>query len=572
MVMMNKGNLLVFDDDLFFRKKVEDTLVNRGYTVFTAETFVEARKICDENKIDVVLLDLILKEGNGIDFLPEFLKNGTIVVVLTGHASMDSAITALKMGAADYLRKPIADETLISTIELLLQKSKEQSQENVKAIKTKLERLELLDLISRAINSTNDINTLLKISLNLTTGFIDAEAVSLFLRDENTGDLLCYMASGAKGDILEGHRMKKGIGIAGWVAENGTPLLVNDVSQDKRFNPEMDRKTGFTTRSILAVPLRAMSKTIGVLEVINKRDNRLFTIDDQQLLYSLANHLAIAVENARMTEELKKTNENLEKMVVERTKKLEDTIEKLQQAQKQLIQSEKMASLGIMAAGIAHEINNPLSFIQSNLTIIRDYVKNLRVKNQELHNEIIEAIDESLDGAKRIASIVKGLKGFARPDEGKPEVFDVNVLLEEVLRMIWNEVKYKAEVVKEFGNVPMVIAVRNQIAQVFVNLIVNAAQAIEKKGKIILRTYPESGGVAIDVEDTGCGIPPENMKKIFDPFFTTKPVGKGTGLGLSITMGIIQNHGGDLRVESEVGKGTKFTVLLPVQKRAEVKV
>jgi signal transduction histidine kinase/DNA-binding response OmpR family regulator len=562
---MKRANILIFDDDLFFQKVLGETLTKKGFNVFTAGTFEEAKEVFKNNFIDIVLLDLILKEGNGLDYLPEFLKNNTSVVVLTGHASMDSAISALKMGAADYLRKPVSDETLFSTIEFILEKKREGKQEeNLKAIKSKLERLELLDLISRAINSTNEINTLLKMSLNLTTGFIGAEGVSLFLKDEKTEELVCYLASGSRGEILEGQRMKKGAGIAGWVADNGVPLLVNDVSKEPRFNPEFDRKTGFKTHSILAVPLRAMNKTIGVMEVINKKDNEKFTMDDQQLLYSLANHLAIAVENAKITEELRKTNELLEQKVRERTKKLEDAITQLTQAQKQLIHTEKMASLGIMAAGIAHEINNPLSFIQSNLTIIKDYLKEINIEDRELSQEILTAIDESLEGVQRIGSIIKGLKGFARADEGKLESVDINQLIDEVLRIIWNEVKYKAEVIKEFGNVPGIVANRNQLAQVLVNLIVNASQAIEKKGKIIIRTYLDEDRLAIDVEDTGCGIPPENLKRIFDPFFTTKPVGKGTGLGLSITLGIVQNHGGDIKVHSEVGRGTKFTVYLPL--------
>lgn len=562
---MKRANILIFDDDLFFQKKLGETLTKAGFNAFTAGSFEEAKEIFNHNYTDIVLLDLVLKEENGLDFLPEFLKNRTSVVVLTGHASMDSAIAALKMGAADYLRKPITDETLFSTIEFILEKKKEgRQQEDIKAIKAKLERLELLDLISRAINSTNEINTLLKMSLNLTTGFIGAEAVSLFLKDEKSEELVCYLASGAKGNILEGQRMKKGTGIAGWVSDSGTPLLVNDVSREPRFNPEFDKKSGFRTQSILAVPLRAMNRTIGVLEVINKKDNEKFTMDDQQLLYSLANHLAIAVENAKITEELKKTNEILEQKVRERTRKLEDTITKLTQTQNQLIHTEKMASLGIMAAGIAHEINNPMSFIQSNLTIIKDYLKEIKIENRELSREILTAIDESLEGTQRIGSIIKGLKGFARADEGKLESFDINQLIEEVLRMIWNEVKYKAEVIKELGDVPRILANRNQIMQVLVNLIVNASQAIATKGKIIIRTYLDAGRLCIDVEDTGSGIPPENIKKIFDPFFTTKPVGKGTGLGLSITLGIVQNHGGEIKVDSEVGKGTKFSLYFPV--------
>ncbi|WP_321491979.1 ATP-binding protein [uncultured Desulfobacter sp.] len=270
----------------------------------------------------------------------------------------------------------------------------------------------------------------------------------------------------------------------------------------------------------------------------------------------------------------------------------------------QLTQADKLASIGQLAAGIAHEINNPVGYVTSNLNSLEEYLFDIRklvaldqaliecLKDtalpelpakmvKEIHEyardididylqkDMDELIRDCIDGLDRIKKIVIDLKDFAHPGKREIELVDVNACIETTLNVAANELKYKTTVHKELTAVPLVKGVPQQLNQVFLNILVNAAQAIEKKGEIKIKTWQENNGVVLTISDTGCGIDPQNITKIFDPFFTTKEVGKGTGLGMNIAYSIIKQHGGTIGVESEKGKGTTFTVMLPVPEDTE---
>lgn len=265
-------------------------------------------------------------------------------------------------------------------------------------------------------------------------------------------------------------------------------------------------------------------------------------------------------------------------------------IKKLEEAQNQLLQSEKMASMGQLAAGVAHEINNPVGFVNSNLGTLQRYCNDLlrildayeklesllasnvlqdlrqlkeEIDTKYLREDIADLLTESLDGLQRVKRIVQDLKDFSHVDRGEREWADLEKGLDSTLNMVWNEIKYKAGVIKEYANLPSIECLPSQLNQVFLNLLINAAHSIETKGNITIRTGFDPQDVWVEVEDTGHGISAENLKHIFEPFFTTKPVGKGTGLGLSLSYGIVQKHHGRIEVASEVGKGTKFRVIIP---------
>lgn len=301
---------------------------------------------------------------------------------------------------------------------------------------------------------------------------------------------------------------------------------------------------------------------------------------------------------------LRDSRDKLEERVHERTRDLqmanatleskkrqqEELIGKLAEAQNQLLQSEKMATIGQLAAGVAHEINNPISFVNSNMGTLQRYTDDLlslldayehseaalpdtareeigrlkaRIDPDYLREDLVSLMAESLDGLQRVKNIVQDLKDFSHVDESEREWADLEAGLDSTLRVVANELKYKAEVVKEYAGIPQIECFPSQLNQVFVNLLINASHAIAATGRITIRTGQDGEQVWVEVEDSGHGIRPEHLQRIFEPFFTTKPVGKGTGLGLSLSYGIVQKHAGRIEVSSVLEQGTVFRVTLP---------
>lgn len=264
---------------------------------------------------------------------------------------------------------------------------------------------------------------------------------------------------------------------------------------------------------------------------------------------------------------------------------------KLEEAQSQLLQSEKMAAIGQLAAGVAHEINNPIGFVSSNFGTLEGYLKTLfeiieagtghsgemaaggrmqRLMEEKeygyIKSDIGQLLSESRDGLNRMRKIVQDLKTFSHVGQVEWQWADLHAGLDSTLNIVWNELKYKCKVVKEYGDLPPVWCLPSQLNQVFMNLLVNAAQAIETRGEVTIRTGRLGDAeVWVEVADTGKGIPKDSLERIFEPFFTTKPVGKGTGLGLSLSLNIVLKHKGRFEVASEVGKGSIFRVILPVK-------
>lgn len=292
----------------------------------------------------------------------------------------------------------------------------------------------------------------------------------------------------------------------------------------------------------------------------------------------------------------------LEGQLVSQNQSLAQAYVKLRDSQAQLVQSEKMASLGQMVAGVAHEINTPLGYVQNNMEIARDAYEKMAALNgahdalygmlqspeaseaavsehfsrlQQMREEFAEVypresmeslFSDSLYGLRQISEIVVNLKNFSRLDQAAVDNIDINECLISALTIGKNVIKHKAEVIRDFGMLPKVSCSPSQINQVFLNLVTNAAQAIEGYGRIMIKTVADDQYVHVVVRDNGKGIPPENLARIYDPFYTTKPIGEGTGLGLSIVFGIIKDHGGHIQVKSEVGKGTAFCISLPIKR------
>jgi two-component system, NtrC family, sensor kinase len=353
-----------------------------------------------------------------------------------------------------------------------------------------------------------------------------------------------------------------------------------------------------------AAPLRnAKGELVGAIETLQD-------ITQRRIAESALMTAQIEVEQTveQRTAELAELNERLIQDVVrreqvelellKRNSELHSLNEKLSVAQEYLVQSEKLASIGHLAAGVAHEINNPIGYIFSNFGMLEEYQSSLfemllayeafeasvndvkstaalqklreKLEIDFLKKDVPELMKESREGIERVRKIVQDLKGFshieARPDW---HACDLHQGIDSTLNVVNNETKYRADIIKVYGDIPQVECVQSQINQVLMNLVINASHALgQERGKIYIRTGCNEDDVWIEVEDTGSGIPKEILPRIFDPFYTTKPVGKGTGLGLSLSYGIVQKHHGSITVQTEVGKGTLFRVTLPIKQAA----
>lgn len=292
-------------------------------------------------------------------------------------------------------------------------------------------------------------------------------------------------------------------------------------------------------------------------------------------------------------------------------RELQRTIDELKKVHDQLFQSEKMASIGLLAAGVAHEINNPIAFVTSNLNSLNDHYRDVfevldayaelgdgasganadfapvialkqRLKMDDIREDIGQIFEECRDGLSRVRKIVDDLKNFSRTSETEWQLADIHDELERTLSIANNELKYKADVIRNYGDLPEIQCIPTRINQVFLNLLVNAAQAMDDRGEITITTSVGSAPkgselqaagrqecVCIEVADTGSGIDTDTLSRVFEPFFTTKTASKGTGLGLSVSFGIIQSHNGHIVVDSEPGKGTTFTIWLPVKQHGD---
>jgi len=355
---------------------------------------------------------------------------------------------------------------------------------------------------------------------------------------------------------------------------------IPDAFEAEAFFPRLGEKGCWLF--FTAAPIRdSDGHIIGAIETLQDVSERRHA---EELLLRHKEQLEVLV--AQRTAALAQANQQLAKEQAELT----SLLHKVEEAQQQLLQSEKMAAIGQLAAGVAHEINNPVGFVSSNLSSLKNYVEKLmgviaayESGNQAavaaarrdadlefLREDLPSLLAESQEGLGRVTRIVQDLKDFSRIDQTERQQADLNAAMQSTLNVVRNELKYKAEVVLELGEIPDVDCVPAQINQVFMNILVNAAQAIPEHGRITVRSGVTGERVWFEIEDTGRGMSEAVRQRIFEPFFTTKPVGKGTGLGLSISYDIVvKKHNGSIEVESEPGKGTLFRIWLPIHPAEE---
>ncbi len=567
--------VLIVDDDQSIVDVLQQALDFKGYNTRIAIDSEKAFEIFQkEGDFDVVVTDLMMPKLSGTQLLEKIKQAdpNCEVIVLTGFGSSDTAIEALQAGAHDYIKKPTNIEELYISVEKAIEKRKLKLQ-NLN-YQLDLERL-VEERSSELLKTQEFLHSVLESS------------TEYFIIATDTSGLITLFNSGAERlfgyDRSEVEGKKSILYLSGMKEEDGQ-FKMEDFLKGSIVNE---------AKSIISRDNKEISISMTVTPIQNSEDE-------------ITGYIWIGkdiTERLTLEGQLKEHTENLEKRVEERTaelleqnKALEETFERLKETQVQLLQANKMTSLGQLAAGVAHEINNPIGFINSNLNTLKKYIHNieeyLHASDRILNNggpdvigeqarlrkvkkidfildDIAAVIGESLEGTDRVKSIVQELKDFSYQDQDEKVPYDLNKGLKSTMNIVWNELKNKVEVIEDFGDVPIFKCYRQQVNQVFMNLLLNAAQAIEDRGTITVRTYADDKTIYTEISDTGNGISKQNIARIFEPFFTTKNIGEGTGLGLSISYRIIEKHGGTIEVESKEREGSTFRVKLPIKNKSK---
>lgn len=470
--------------------------------------------------------------------------------------------------------------------ELLEQKSRDiyMSSEGLKAkfaeADLKQKQLSFLTGLSADIWHVDTITAIVQVYLKRTREFLNKSDCVFFQIEKKSGEVASkFNIYGDAKNVDSTYEFVDQL-----KAETLLSSVEDAGGESQIFEPSMlgIEQTQFSICFIL--PVFTIKQTIGVACFLYTNDEldvfKLQTVESSRAMLTLAIQRKTAAASLQS-----------------QYKELKQAYEQIDDAQKQLVQSEKMASLGQLAAGVAHEINNPIGFILSNYETLADYVSSLdellssfpsiiehdnEVKGKLddlwqgldidfIREDIGELLGASKGGLVRIKEIVSGLKSFSHADTQEYVEFDLNVCIEDSIQLVWNELKYNCEIDRKFGDECLIKGNAGQLQQVFVNLLVNAKQAMDDNGggTITIETVITDKSVTLKLADTGSGIAQKDLDKLFTPFFTTKPVGVGTGLGLSISYGILQDHGATIEVESAVGKGTAFIMEFPLSDEAE---
>jgi len=323
------------------------------------------------------------------------------------------------------------------------------------------------------------------------------------------------------------------------------------------------------TGALFCLPLHRDGQLVGVVNIGPKQNLQRYSQPEREFLETLRAEASIALTNSLLYDEVTQMSEELRQWGRELEARVEEKTRELKAAQSQLIQSEKLAAHGLLAAGVLHEINNPLSFSRGSLSVLKRALTRVKEASQgtmgPLLGEVERAAEIIQNGHERIAAIVRDLKAFAKRDVEGLKLSDLHQGLDATLSLLRHELGDRVKVIKDYGDTGLVEADSAQLNQVFLNLLHNAMQAIMEFGTITIKTWKNGERVYISIKDTGAGIEPEHLPRIFEPFFTTKPVGQGTGLGLSVSHRIVAEHGGQMTVQSQTGLGTEFVIELPVR-------
>ncbi len=594
--------LLLIDDEVALRKSVKRALRHSDLRFLEAEDGQQALEILATCPVDLILLDLGMPIMDGYTFLERVKADKAAasipICVMTAWSDDINRRRAVTLGADDFAGKPVNNTELRARVNSLLSISRYR--QHVDKLQQVRRQQEVWSEAQMWINeeqhslaSLDEVAHFFRQVVHHARVITRAHCAAYVMFDDK-GVVTGVITSGS--DQHSFHQLE-------CLAIEQRPLRVL-LAQDHplRLNApdpcpgcEAAPQACPARNNLLLMPLQLSGgHQQGAIILAGKSGCEAFSDQDESMLQLFVIQVAAVLERQQLLTALRDSNEALQAEQGEQ----QLLIKKLQETHEQLLQSEKMASIGQLAAGVAHEINNPIGFVNSNVGTLQTYVEQLLALLDtyeqvepllEGHDEVLQnihsarqqadieylkpdvlaLIQESQQGLTRVKQIVQDLKDFSHVDEAEWQVVDLHKGLDSTLNIVNNEIKYKAKVIKEYGDLPQTECLASQLNQVFMNLLVNAAHAIETQGVITLRTGTQDDWVWVEIGDTGSGIEADTLTRIFDPFFTTKPVGTGTGLGLALSYGIVDKHGGRIEVNSEVGKGTTFRVWLPVHQTGE---
>jgi signal transduction histidine kinase len=534
------GQILVVDDEQDIRQLLREMLAFEGHEVAEAASGAEALEQLRKATFDLVVTDVRMPSMGGLELLRRVRQASpsTEVIVATAYAELETALECMRAGACDLLQKPFNLQELFTCISRALDRRRFN-------VSTELVRL------SQVLFEQNTLEQLPRAIVDSVRSFMSADAVMLALPDTD-GRLQVAHAYGLADEAENALALALGERIVRALSTDRTPVVLGPLGGDWRFKEGLELPP---EQSALLLPLMAGERLLGVLFILRRSPSSPLGRGELNRASPLTSHAVLALENGRMAG--------------------------------QLSASERMASVGLVAAGISHEINNPATFVLGNLQYIQQGLSALsRSMGREAHGQrseppawgprqqeelaaIQQAVDEAYEGTRRICEIVRDMRALSRLDDASAGWFDLNEAIRSALRITRAETTPAAIVTVELAEGLEVKGSPGRVSQVFSNLIINAAQALSEwsgpRREIRVTSRLQDERAVVEVADTGPGIAPEHLSRVFQPFFTTKGMTTGTGLGLSISRDIVRRLGGDIEVSSERGVGTIFTVFLPAR-------
>jgi two-component system NtrC family sensor kinase len=551
--------ILIVDDDLDIVGYLIELLTAHGYAVETAHTGEDglaamragSTSLLAHTGIDLVILDVRIPEPDGYEVCRRAKADDMLqhipIIMVTALDSKQNVTHGLEVGADDYVTKPFSPEELLARVKAML-RMRQMEREVLRHNR----ELAALNIIASVVSRSLDLEEVLPATLDTIMSLLEMHAGAVYLLDNERGQLtvrtqLGFSATGAQ--MLSETHWQVGQGVIGQVARSGQSALLKDLTgiepwasivTEIKATDEMSE----TNLSLICVPLPARDRILGVLVILCPQSPG-FTTPNESLLAAIGQQVGVSVENARLYTELRQFAQELER------------------SQAQLIQAEKLAAMGRLTASIAHELNNPLQAVQNCLHL----TLNRKLAEEKQRHYLTLAQEE----VERLIDIVSRMLDFYRPSRGQRSPTDVNAIIENVLALAAKKLQRgNVTVYRQLArDLPFIHVVADQIKQVFLNMVINAIEAMPRGGELIITSRLENGKeqqkkdwLRVSFADNGMGLTAEELQHIFEPFYTTKA--RGTGLGLSVSYGIVERHGGHIDVKSIPGKGTLFSVRLPL--------